>query len=64
MIENQMETLTTQALVIKPKESLQIKNINITKKNDQEVKVNWIVSTVCNSERRRFNLTKSHYDTN
>ena len=59
-----METLTTEALIIKPKDSVFIKDISIDKKDFFEVKTTWTVSSVCNSERRRFNLTKSHADSN
>ena len=59
-----METLTTDALIIKPKDSVVIKDISIDKKDFFEVKTTWTVSSVCNSERRRFNLTKSHTDSN
>jgi len=59
-----METLTTEALIIKPKDSVFIKDISIDKKDSFEVKTTWTVSSVCNSERRRFNLTKSHTDSN
>ena len=59
-----METLTTEALIIKPKDNVFIRDISINKKDSFEVKTSWTVSSVCNSERRRFKLTKSHTDSN
>ena len=53
-----------KGLVIKPKDKIFFKNIEINKKKKSDVKVNWILSSVCNSERRRYNLTKSANDTN
>ena len=51
-----------QALVIKPKESVKIEKIPLKKKSSKEELVTWEISSVCNSERRRFNLTKSKED--
>ncbi len=59
-----MKSLNTDVLLIKPKENVFLKNIKIEQKNQSEVKTTWLVSSVCNSERRRFNLTKSHNQLN
>jgi threonine dehydrogenase-like Zn-dependent dehydrogenase len=48
-----------KALVIEPKNDIYFKEIDINKFEDSDVKIKWTVSSVCNSERRRFNLTKS-----
>ena len=56
------DSVLTKALVIEPKKDIYFKEINITKSNDSDVLVKWVVSSVCNSERRRFNLTKSATD--
>lgn len=54
-----MNKLNIKALLISPKKDISFINdvINQSSKNDLEIK--WISSSVCNSERRRFNLTKS-----
>ena len=57
-----MEKLKSKALIINPKKSIFFKDIIIERNSDSEVKTEWTVSSVCNSERRRFNLTKSHTD--
>ena len=59
-----MQTLSTKVLIIKPKDKVLISEIFIKQKSSLDVKTKWLVSTVCNSERRRFNLTKSHDDKN
>ena len=48
-----------KALVIEPKNDIYFKEIDINKFEDSDVKIKWTISSVCNSERRRFNLTKS-----
>ena len=52
-----MNKLNIKALLISPKKDISFINdvINQSSKNDLEIK--WISSSVCNSERRRFNLT-------
>ena len=47
------DSVLTKALVIEPKKDIYFKEINITKSNDSDVLVKWVVSSVCNSERRR-----------
>ena len=59
-----MQEISTKVLIIKPKDKILISEVFIKQKCSLDVKIKWSVSTVCNSERRRFNLTKSHYDKN
>tara|TARA_B100000579_G_C22817676_1_gene848810 strand:+ start:68 stop:1198 length:1131 start_codon:yes stop_codon:yes gene_type:complete len=56
------DIININGLLIKPKEDILFKKINISRKKDSDVIVKWNVSSVCNSERRRFNLTKSAND--
>ena len=53
-----------KALLITPKDKVFFKNIDLSSKKDSDVVVKWHISSVCNSERRRYNLTKSSEDTN
>lgn len=53
-----------KALFIEPKKDIYFKNLNIKNNNDDDVLIKWTTSSVCNSERRRFNLTKSAGDKN
>lgn len=57
------DRIKINGLLIKPKDDVLFKNLNISKKKDSDVLIEWGVSSVCNSERRRFNLTKSATDT-
>ena len=57
-----MNSQKIKALVIEPKNDIFFKDININKVEDSEVLIKWAISSVCNSERRRFNLTKSAND--
>ena len=57
-----MNKLKVNALVIEPLKKVFFKDILISKKNKSDIKVDWAVSSVCNSERRRYNLTKSAAD--
>ena len=57
-----MDKIKIKALIIEPKKDVFFKNIDITKDQDSDVLVKWEVSSVCNSERRRYNLTKSSND--
>ena len=59
-----MKNIITEALIINPKQDVFFSNIQVVQKEISEMKTNWIISSVCNSERRRFNLTKSHHDSN
>jgi threonine dehydrogenase-like Zn-dependent dehydrogenase len=54
--------LKVNALVIEPLKKVYFKDIFLSKKNKSDVKIDWAVSSVCNSERRRYNLTKSAFD--
>lgn len=56
--------LKIKALLITPKDNVFFKNINIPKTNDSDITMKWHISSVCNSERRRYNLTKSKDDKN
>mgnify|MGYP006090334411 CR=1 FL=1 len=56
------DTIKINGLLIKPKEDVLFKNLNISKRKDSDVLIEWGISSVCNSERRRFNLTKSATD--
>ena len=58
-----MDMFETKALIIEPKKEVYFKEISLSRKDISEVDISWNVSTVCNSERRRFKLTKSHNDT-
>ena len=58
-----MRSINTNALMITPGSDVRLENIIIKERNAAEVKTSWLTSSVCNSERRRFNLTKSHGDT-
>ena len=51
-----------KALLITPKDKVFFKNIDLSSKKDSDVIVKWHISSVCNSERRRYNLTKSKDD--
>ena len=54
--------MKTKAVIIDPVTStVSVKQTEISQKPG-EVLVNWHISAVCASERRRFNLTKSHDD--
>ena len=55
-------TIKINGLLIKPKEDALFKNLSVSKKKDSDVLIDWCISSVCNSERRRFNLTKSAND--
>ena len=57
-----MDKLKVNALVIEPLKKVFFKDIFISKKNKSDIKIDWAVSSVCNSERRRYNLTKSAND--
>ena len=57
-----MNKLKVNALVIEPLKKVYFKDIFLSKKNKSDVKIDWAVSSVCNSERRRYNLTKSAAD--
>ena len=57
-----MNKLKVNALVIQPLKKVFFKDINLSKKNNDEIEVKWAISSVCNSERRRYNLTKSKED--
>lgn len=56
------QKISIEGLYIKPKQDILFKNIKISKKNISDVMIEWNISSVCNSERRRFNLTKSAND--
>lgn len=56
--------LEINALLISPKDKVFFKNINLTNINNTDVIIKWHISSVCNSERRRYNLTKSLDDKN
>ncbi len=62
MVQNSMNSIKTKALIIAPKREVYFKEIKIEQKDLSEVEMNWEISSVCNSERRRFRLTKSHND--
>ena len=51
------------ALLIEPKKSISLTELSLEKKNSTDVLIEWEISAVCNSERRRYNLTKSAGDT-
>lgn len=57
-----MKAEKTQAVLISPKQDVIIKDIELQKSDSAELKLSWLISAVCNSERRRYNLTKSHED--
>jgi len=57
-----MDKLKVNALVIEPLKKVFFQDIVLQKKNISDVKIDWAVSSVCNSERRRYNLTKSASD--
>ncbi len=57
-----MSKLKVNALVVEPLKKIFFKDINLSKKNDSEIELDWAISSVCNSERRRYNLTKSKED--
>lgn len=57
-----MDCLNTQGLLITPRKDVALQDIKIDKNHESDVQISWAISTVCNSERRRFNLTKSHHD--
>ena len=57
-----MSHITTLGLFIAPQADLSFQNIKIFKHQETDIEVDWKISAVCNSERRRFNLTKSHHD--
>ena len=57
-----MATIKTEALLITPGSEVCIKEISLRQRNAKELETTWFASSVCNSERRRFNLTKSHDD--
>ena len=59
-----MDIINTKALIVEPKKNIHFENITLKKNNTSEVKIEWHISSVCNSERRRYNLTKSHTDDN
>lgn len=61
-LTNMSNTLEINGLLIKPKEDVIIKNLSISKIKKSDVLVDWSISSVCNSERRRYNLTKSATD--
>ena len=55
-------SFSTKALVIEPQKNVYIDSVEIRRNSQEELKLSWLVSAVCNSERRRFKLTKSHKD--
>jgi len=59
-----MEKIQVKALLITPKKNIDLKETTIPVKRKSDVSVKWAVSSVCNSERRRYNLTKSASDLN
>ncbi len=59
-----METsLKIKGLIIEPKKEVYFKELEINNNEDSNVIIKWAISSVCNSERRRYNLTKSKNDT-
>ena len=50
--------MNIKALIIKPKDKVSIEEISIKPKRESDVLVKWDISSVCNSERRRFNFNK------
>ena len=48
-----------KALRINPKKSISFINDFIESSSEDDLNLKWFSSSVCNSERRRFNLTKS-----
>ena len=61
-MKSQKNMHLVKALIIKPKERVKLEEISLEKKSSNEELVTWEVSSVCNSERRRYNLTKSKDD--
>jgi threonine dehydrogenase-like Zn-dependent dehydrogenase len=59
-----LDIINTRALIVEPKKNIYFDNITLKANNISEVKTEWYISSVCNSERRRYNLTKSHTDDN
>lgn len=59
-----MDAINIKGLLIKPKEDILFERFKISKKKESDVLIEWKISSVCNSERRRFNLTKSANDKN
>lgn len=55
-------TIVTNALVIYPKKKIKFEDIEITKRFEDEVLVDWKIAGLCNSERRRLHLQKTHDD--
>ena len=51
--------INIKALCIEPKNKISFINNVIKKSSTDDVLIKWVSSSVCNSERRRFNLTKS-----
>ena len=54
-----MNKLNIKALLISPKKDISFINDVINQSSINDLEIKWISSSVCNSERRRFNLTKS-----
>tara|TARA_Y100000591_G_C21852320_1_gene712507 strand:+ start:3453 stop:4565 length:1113 start_codon:yes stop_codon:yes gene_type:complete len=57
-----MKTLNVRALQIEPLNDVKFIDLELSSTNVLEDTVVWETSSVCNSERRRFSLTKSHDD--
>ena len=55
--------MKTNALLIEPKKNISLTELTLEQKNSEDILIEWEISAVCNSERRRFNLTKSATDT-
>ncbi len=58
------KSIKIKALFIEPKKDIYFKDVDIKKIDDDDVLIKWTISSVCNSERRRYNLTKSANDKN
>ena len=51
--------INIKALCINPKTNISFINDKIKPSSNHDIQIKWLSSSVCNSERRRFNLTKS-----
>lgn len=54
-----MNKINVKALLINPQKNIKFINDVIEQSSINDYPIKWISSSVCNSERRRFNLTKS-----
>lgn len=57
-----MKNLTVRALLIEPLNDVRFIDYDIKQAHSNEEIVTWETTSVCNSERRRYSLTKSHND--